>query len=108
MTILFLPRFRGAAFAVWRRNTLVWRKLAAASLFGNFGEPLLYLLALGYGMGRLIGEVGGMPYLHYLASGIVCSSSMMTASFEGTCVSVTSIASAADTSPTAMSFDAAV
>ena len=69
---------------VWQRNVLVWRKLAAASLFGNFGEPLLYLLALGYGMGSLIGEVGGMPYLHYLASGIVCASSMMTASFEGT------------------------
>jgi len=32
----------------------------------------------------LLGEVGGMPYLQFLASGIVCSSSMMTASFEGT------------------------
>lgn len=69
---------------VWQRNVLVWRKLAAASLFGNFGEPLLYLLALGYGLGSLVGEIGGMPYLHFLASGIVCSSSMMTASFEGT------------------------
>lgn len=71
-------------YPVWRRNLLVWRKLAIASLFGNFGEPLLYLLALGYGLGSLLGEVGGMPYLHFLASGIVCSSSMMTASFEGT------------------------
>jgi len=71
-------------YPVWRRNLLVWRKLAAASLFGNFGEPLLYLLALGYGLGSLLGEVGGMPYLHFLASGIVCSSAMMTASFEGT------------------------
>lgn len=71
-------------FPVWRRNLLVWRKLALASLFGNFGEPLLYLLALGYGLGALVGDVDGMPYLHFLASGIVCSSSMMTASFEGT------------------------
>ena len=69
---------------MWRRNVLVWRKLAIASLIGNFGEPLLYLLALGYGLGALIDEVAGMPYLHFLASGIVCSSAMMTASFEGT------------------------
>jgi lipooligosaccharide transport system permease protein len=69
---------------VWRRNLLVWRKLALASLFGNFGEPLLYLLALGYGLGAMVGPVEGLPYLHFLASGIVCSSSMMTASFEGT------------------------
>jgi lipooligosaccharide transport system permease protein len=71
-------------FPMWRRNALVWRKLAVASLVGNFGEPLLYLLALGYGLGTLIDEVDGMPYFHFLASGIVCSSAMMTASFEGT------------------------
>ncbi len=69
---------------VWRRNLLVWRKLAVASLCGHFGEPLLYLLALGYGLGAMVGPVDGLPYLHFLASGIVCSSSMMTASFEGT------------------------
>ena len=69
-------------FPVWRRNLLVWRKLALASLFGNFGEPLLYLLALGYGLGAMVGPIDGLPYLHFLASGIVCSSSMMTASFE--------------------------
>ena len=69
--------------AVWRRNALVWRKLAIASLLGHFGEPLLYLLALGYGLGALVGEVGGLPYIEFLASGIVCSSAMMTATFEG-------------------------
>ncbi len=77
------PRWLGW-IPVWRRNLLVWRKLAVASMFGNFGEPLLYLMALGYGLGALVGQVGGMPYLHFLASGIVCSSSMMTASFEST------------------------
>lgn len=69
---------------VWRRNFRVWRTLAVASLFGHFGEPLLYLLALGYGFGAMVGEVSGQPYLHYLASGIVSSSAMMTASYEGT------------------------
>lgn len=68
--------------AVWRRNLRVWRKLMLPSLMGNFGEPLIYLLALGYGFGRLVGEVDGMAYPVFLASGIVCSSAMTGASFE--------------------------
>ncbi len=69
---------------VWRRNLRVWSKLALPSLMGNFGEPLLYLLALGYGLGALVGRIGDMPYMFFLASGIFCSSTMMTASFEAT------------------------
>lgn len=69
-------------FPVWLRNLRVWTKLAGPSMLGNFGEPLLYLLALGYGLGSFIETMDGMPYLVYLASGIVCSSAMMTASFE--------------------------
>jgi lipooligosaccharide transport system permease protein len=67
---------------VWRRHSLVWRKLLLPSLVGNFGDPLLYLLALGYGLGRFVGEMQGMPYITFLASGIVCSSAMNTATFE--------------------------
>lgn len=69
---------------VWRRNLRVWSKLAVPSLIGNFGEPLLYLLALGYGLGALVGRIGEMPYIFFLASGIFCSSAMVTASFEAT------------------------
>jgi lipooligosaccharide transport system permease protein len=69
---------------VWRRNLRVWSKLALPSVIGNFGEPLLYLLALGYGLGALVGRIGEMPYMIFLASGIFCSSAMMTASFEAT------------------------
>jgi lipooligosaccharide transport system permease protein len=68
---------------VWKRNVRVWRKLAGPAIIGNFGEPLLYLLALGFGLGGLVGEVQNMPYIVFLASGIVCSSAMFTASFEG-------------------------
>ncbi len=67
---------------VWRRNVRVWGKLKWPSILGNFGEPLLYLIALGYGFGRLVGDIDDMPYMVFLASGIVCSSAMTTASFE--------------------------
>ncbi len=68
---------------VWRRNLRVWRKLMVPSIMGNFGEPLLYLLVFGYGFGRLVGDIGELPYMVFLASGIVCSSVMFAASFEG-------------------------
>ncbi|HXH02579.1 MAG TPA: ABC transporter permease [Candidatus Competibacteraceae bacterium] len=70
--------------AVWRRHFLVWRKLLWSAIIGNFGEPLFYLLALGYGLGRFVGELEGLPYLVFLASGTVCSSAMMAAAFEAT------------------------
>ena len=70
-------------YAVWRRNARVWRKLAGPALLGNIGEPLLYLLALGFGLGALVGQVEGVDYLTFLASGFVCASVMNTASFEG-------------------------
>ena len=68
---------------VWRRNLLVWRKLAIASILGNIADPLLYMLALGYGIGSMIGEVGGMSYVAFIGTGMVCQSAMFTSSFEG-------------------------
>ena len=68
---------------VWRRNLLVWRKLAIASVLGNIADPLLYMLALGYGIGSMIGEVGGMSYVAFIGTGMVCQSAMFTSSFEG-------------------------
>ncbi len=78
-----LPALSLRLLPVWRRNFLVWRKLFGASMLANFIEPLLYLLALGFGLGVFVGEVQGMPYSVFLASGLVCASAMNTATFEG-------------------------
>src|SRR3954465_15673865 len=67
---------------VWRRNFRVWRKLAIPSMLGNLADPMLYMLGLGYGLGHLVGEVGGTPYITFLAAGTVCYSTMNTATFE--------------------------
>jgi len=69
--------------SVWKRNVMVWRSLAGPALLGNIGEPLLYLFGLGYGLGVFVGTVDGLDYMTFLASGIICSSAMNTASFEG-------------------------
>lgn len=81
---LFIPPVLSTRFApVWKRNLLVWRKLAIASVLGNIADPLLYMLGLGYGLGSMIGDVGGMKYIAFIGTGMVCQSAMFTASFEG-------------------------
>jgi lipooligosaccharide transport system permease protein len=71
---------------VFLRNLLVWRKLAIPSLVGNIAEPLIWLVAFGYGMGMLVGQVRvgdvQVPYILFLASGSICMSAMNAASFE--------------------------
>jgi len=81
--LIELPGLSLRFVPVWQRNLLVWRKLAFASILGNIADPLLYMLALGYGLGSLVGEVGGMPYIAFIGTGMVCQSAMFTASFEG-------------------------
>ena len=68
--------------AVWRRNYLVWKKLAAESVLGNIIEPLFYLVGFGMGFGAMLPEVEGVKYIAYLAGGTICYSTMLSASFE--------------------------
>ncbi len=71
---------------VFLRNFLVWRKLIIPSLIANIAEPLMWLVAFGYGMGALVGEVTlgdqKVAYIVFLASGSVCMSAMNAATFE--------------------------
>jgi len=84
------PQLSLRFWPVFLRNLLVWRKLAIPSLVGNIAEPLMWLVAFGYGLGALIGQVtvqtaGGpvlVPYILFLASGSICMSAMNAASFE--------------------------
>ena len=84
------PRLSARWWPVFLRNWLVWKKLAVPSLVGNIAEPLMWLVAFGYGMGALVGEVNmvtpqgqvAVPYILFLASGSICMSAMNAASFE--------------------------
>jgi lipooligosaccharide transport system permease protein len=67
---------------VWRRNLLVWKKLAIPSVLGNLADPMIMLFGLGYGLGAMLPEVKGMSYVSFLAGGMVVSSTMYAASFE--------------------------
>jgi lipooligosaccharide transport system permease protein len=82
MNHFFRPELSLRAFAVWQRNFLVWKKLAIPSVLGNLADPMIYLFGLGYGLGGLLPQVGGVTYIAFLAAGTVVASTMNAASFE--------------------------
>ena len=82
MPLFALPRVSVRCWPVVQRNWMVWKKLALPSLLGNIAEPLIILVAFGYGLGALVGRVNDLPYILFLASGSICMSTMYAASFE--------------------------
>ena len=86
MSLWHAPDLSLRWWPVFLRNLLVWRKLAIPSVLANIAEPLIWLIAFGYGLGALVGQVQlgdtQVPYLVFLASGSICMSAMNAASFE--------------------------
>ncbi len=75
------PLFRW--FPIWRRHFLAWRKFWLSSLMFSTAEPLVYMLGLGYGLGQILPELGGMTYIVFVASGSLAFSMQNGATFEG-------------------------
>ena len=80
-----VPSPRGA-FRVWQRNLTIFKKYWKSIMFPNFVEPLLYLGALGLGLGAFIqqGRINGQEYVAFIAPGLLASNAMFAASFEST------------------------
>jgi lipooligosaccharide transport system permease protein len=72
------------AFRVWQRHLTVYTKLYKSSIALNFVEPILYLAALGLGLGAFVQQINGVPYIKFIAPGIIASSSMFAAIYECT------------------------
>ena len=78
-----LVAVRGAT-RVWRRDFQSWKDYALASIVGTMAEPILFFVAMGYGLGRFVEDIGGQPYVAFIAPGLVASTAMYTAAFETT------------------------
>jgi lipooligosaccharide transport system permease protein len=72
------------AYRVWRRNVRVFGKLWKGSLAPQFIDPVFYLLAMGFGLGKYLQEVNGIPYKEFVGTGLIASAVMWAASFETT------------------------
>jgi lipooligosaccharide transport system permease protein len=82
--ILTPPRVGRRAIKVWQRNRDAWFRFYKASLIGNLAEPILFLLAFGLGLSKFISDVNGVPYINYIAPGLMVASAMNASSFECT------------------------
>jgi lipooligosaccharide transport system permease protein len=80
--IFALPQLSLRFLPIWRRNYMVWKKMAGPSILGHLADPVIYMLGLGYGLGGMLPEISGMSYIAFLSAGTVCYSTMNSASFE--------------------------
>lgn len=52
-------------------------------IIGSIGQPLLFLIALGFGFGPIYQKAGGGNYIEFLAPGVVAMGILFTALFSG-------------------------
>jgi lipooligosaccharide transport system permease protein len=72
---------------VLEHNLRVYRRTWRGSLLVSFVSPVLFLVAIGFGLGSLVnraagGAVGGVPYVQFVAAGLLAANAMQTAGAE--------------------------
>ena len=78
---------RGGIGHVFEHRFLQYRRSFRASIFSSFLTPVLFLAAMGLGLGTYVDDsanqaLGGVSYLAYLAPGLLAATCMQTAAFE--------------------------
>lgn len=66
---------------------LLMRRTFRGTVFTAFASPLLYLVALGFGLGSLVDRgsssgLGGVPYVQFIAPGVLVATAMQTGVFD--------------------------
>ena len=84
MSYFAIPQLSKRVWMVWRRNKDVFMKTYKVNFLPPFIEPLLYLFALGFGLGHFVGTIEGISYPQYIAPALISISIMNSAFFECT------------------------
>ena len=72
----------GTIYILWLRQIKRYYR-SKARLVGSLGQPLLFLLALGFGFGPIFEKAGQGNYIQFLVPGIIAMSILFTAIFSG-------------------------
>ncbi|HEV8696340.1 MAG TPA: ABC transporter permease [Candidatus Limnocylindrales bacterium] len=82
-----------ATSGIWRvfeHRFITYRRTFRASIFSSFLTPVLFLAAMGLGIGGYVDRggtaaaLGSVPYIAFLAPGLLVASCMQAGSFEAT------------------------
>lgn len=79
-----IPKLTFRVWMVWRRNFDVFTKTIAVNFLPSLLEPILYLLAFGFGLGGFIPSIRGQSYIAFIAPALVAISVMNGSFFECT------------------------
>ena len=71
-----------AVYILWLRELKRYSR-SRAQIVASLGQPLLYLLVLGFGMGPIFQKAGNGSYLQFVAPGVVGMSVLFTSVFSG-------------------------
>ena len=71
-------------YSVWYRHVLVYTRNIVSNGLPPFMDPLIFLAGVGLGLGKYIVSMENLPYIQFLASGLLVTSSMYTSAFECT------------------------
>lgn len=66
---------------VLAREWAVYRRTWAPNTFASVVEPIIFLLAFGFGLGALVGRIGGYSYIEFIGTGIVAMSALFISAF---------------------------
>ena len=72
------------AWRYWHRNAMVFRRIWLLGIMAWFAEPVIYLVAMGLGLGRYLERVQGVEYIEFIAPGLLAVSTMFGATFSVT------------------------
>jgi lipooligosaccharide transport system permease protein len=78
------PSFATRVGSVWFRHMRVYVKDLVSNGLPPFLEPLIFLAGMGLGIAQYVPNLTTMTYLQFLATGLLMTSAMFTASFECT------------------------
>ncbi len=79
-----LPSLGHRLYSVWFRHVLVYTRNLVSNGLPPFMDPLIFLAGVGLGLGRYIVSMDNLPYIQFLGSGLLVTSSMYTSAFECT------------------------
>src|SRR6266699_4653655 len=72
----------GAIYILWLRELKRYSR-SRAQIVASLGQPLLYLLALGFGLGPVFQKAGQGSYVQFVAPGIISMTILFSSVFSG-------------------------